>query len=135
MKYLLDTNTCVVYLRGRSPKVKQQIQSVQPHDIALCSIVKAELVYGALRSANPARTIAQQNTFWQPFVSFPFDDHAADVYGRIRADLAAQSFLIGPNDLMIAAIAFANSLTLVTHNTREFRRVPGLHLEDWEAIP
>jgi tRNA(fMet)-specific endonuclease VapC len=65
------------------------------------------------------------------FHSYAFNDSAAERYGRIRTDLAMQGTPIGPNDLMIAAIALANNLTLVTHNTREFARVDGLPLEDW----
>ena len=67
------------------------------------------------------------------FVSLPFDDAAAEVYGRIRAALEAAGTLIGPYDLQIAAIALANDLTLITHNIREFGRVAGLRIEDWEA--
>jgi tRNA(fMet)-specific endonuclease VapC len=62
----------------------------------------------------------------------PFDDAAAEAYGRLRAELARRGTPIGPNDLMIAAIALAHDLTLVTHNTAEFSRVSGLRLEDWE---
>jgi hypothetical protein len=68
-----------------------------------------------------------------PFVCFPFDDPAADQYGTIRAALASAGTPIGPNDLLIAAIALANGLTLVTLNTTEFSRIPGLTIEDWEA--
>lgn len=67
------------------------------------------------------------------FTSLPFDDSAAEIYGRIRAELEAVGMLIGPYDMMIAAIALANDLTLVTHNTREFGRVAGLKVEDWEV--
>lgn len=66
------------------------------------------------------------------FVSLPFDDQSAVIYGQIRAQLAAPGTPIGPNDLLIASIALANNLILVTHNTREFSRVEGLRLEDWE---
>lgn len=66
------------------------------------------------------------------FVSFPFDDEAAEVYGRIRADLEKLGTPIGPNDLLIAAIGLANDATVVTHNTREFSRIADLKLEDWE---
>ena len=69
----------------------------------------------------------------QQFVSVPFDDQSAETYGRIRADLAAKGTPIGPNDLLIAAIARTHSLTLVTHNTAEFSRVAGLTLEDWQT--
>ncbi len=71
--------------------------------------------------------------FLAQFISLPFYDLAAEMYGRIRADLAAKGTPIGPNDLMIAAIALVNSCTVVTHNTREFSRVVGLRLEDWHV--
>ena len=71
-------------------------------------------------------------TLRRQFDSLPFDDRAAEEYGKLRANLAVQGSLIGPNDLMIAATSLANGLVLVTHNTAEFRRVPGLTLEDWQ---
>lgn len=71
--------------------------------------------------------------FFAPLQSLPFDDQCAEHYGQIRADLHKQGALIGPNDLMIAAIARAHDATLVTHNTREFGRVAGLRMEDWEV--
>ena len=74
-----------------------------------------------------------QQEFLNQYVSLPFDDQAALFYGQIRAQLATLGTPIGPLDLQIAAIALANNLTLVTHNTREFRRVEGLQIEDWEA--
>ncbi len=67
------------------------------------------------------------------FPSAPFDDASAEAYGRLRADLAAEGMLIGPNDLMIAAIALTHGLIVVTHNTAEFSRVAGLTLEDWQT--
>lgn len=70
--------------------------------------------------------------FFSEFISLRFDDEAAKLYGEIRADLTAKGTIIGNNDMMIAAIALRNDLTLVTHNTREFSRVTGLKLDDWE---
>lgn len=98
----------------------------------MCSVVKAELFYGARRSSNPDRSIAQQQDFLNRFISLPFDDQSAIIYGQIRAGRAASGTPIGPNDLLIASIALANNLILVTHNTREFSRVEGLRLEDCE---
>ena len=95
--------------------------------------VKAELAYGAARSHDPAGTMAKLAAFLAPFASLPFDDSCADTYGRVRAQLERAGTPIGPNDLMIAAIAVTHNLTLVTHNTREFERIPGLSLTDWEA--
>ncbi len=103
-----------------------------PADIALCSIVKAELLFGALRSEQKESNSQLLQNLFAPLYSFDFDDNAAEHYAQIRADLTAQGKLIGANDLMIAAIARANKATLITHNTGEFSRVQGLLIEDWE---
>ena len=132
MTYLLDTNTCIRYLNGRAPNVLQCLQALPPAEIRVCAIVKAEMYYGAMKSVDPTYTLAQQRVFLDAFESLPFDDAAAEAYGRLRAELARRGTPIGPNDLMIAAIALADDLILVTHNTSEFSRVPGLRLEDWE---
>ena len=133
MIYLLDTNTCIGYLNGTAVSVLRQLQTVPHQEIAVCAVVKAELFYGAMKSVNPTRTLTLQRQFLDRFISFPFDDHAADEYGRLRAQLARQGTPIGPNDLMIASIALARRATLVTHNTREFSRVPSLVVVDWET--
>ena len=133
MNYLLDTNACIVYLNRRVSSVRQRLEALPKHDIAVCSIVKSELFYGAIKSSNPERSLGMQQEFLNQYVSLPFDDKAALVYGQIRAQLATLGTPIGPLDLQIAAIALANNLTLVTHNTREFSRVEGLQIEDWEA--
>jgi tRNA(fMet)-specific endonuclease VapC len=130
--YLLDTNVCIRYLNGRSPAVKKKLEATNASNIYVCAVVKAELFYGAMRSNNPQRTLANQQRFLNLFTSLPFDDDAASVYGDIRAYLAQQGTPIGSNDLQIAAIALNHNLILVTHNTREFSRVPGLSWEDWE---
>ena len=132
MKYLLDTNVCARYLNGKSPAVRERIRATNRDDIAVCSVIKAELFYGAMRSNNPQKTLANQQQFLNLFISLPFDDNVAVVYGEIRAQLTALGTPIGPNDFQIAAIALANNLILVTHNTREFSRVNGLQIEDWE---
>jgi tRNA(fMet)-specific endonuclease VapC len=100
--------------------------------MAVCSVVKAELFYGAMRSNDPTRTLERQQGFLNRFISLPFDDEAALIFGRIRASLAAAGTPIGAYDLQIAAIALSHNLTLITHNTTEFNRVNGLQLEDWE---
>jgi len=132
VKYLLDTNVCARYLNGRSLVIRERLQSTNVEDIAVCSVVKAELFYGAMKSNNPQITLARQQQFLSLFISLPFDDITALTYGRIRAELGANGTPIGPNDFQIAAIALTHNLTLVTHNTREFNRVNGLVIEDWE---
>lgn len=132
MKYLLDTNVCIVYLNQPNSLVRKYLETFSPSDIAVCSVVKAELFYGAMRSKNPERTYRLQEAFLNRFVSLPFDDDAAKIFGDIRARLSNLGTPIGPYDVQIASIALANDLILVTHNTREFSRVEGLQLEDWE---
>jgi tRNA(fMet)-specific endonuclease VapC len=133
MKYLLDTNACVAHLRGKNAGSITSRLLAGSGDISLCSVVKAELFYGAERSADPARNYAKLNAFFNLFPSFSFTDSAAAIYGRIRVHLENCGTPIGPNDLIIASIAIAEGLILVTHNTSEFGRVPGLQIEDWQV--
>jgi len=134
VKYLPDTNAWIRYLRHKNPALVQRFAQTNPVDIRLCSVVLGELIYGihhgptSYQDHNAGLVLKLR----QQFVSLPFDDLAAEKYGKLRADLAAQGLLIGPNDLVIAAIALANQLTIVTHNTAEFRRVSGLAVEDCE---
>ena len=133
MIYLLDTNVCARYLNGKSLAIRQRLRSTNLADIAVCSVVKGELFYGAMKSNNFEKTLHRQQEFLKLFVSLPFDDNASFIYGRIRAELSAKGIIIGANDLQIAAIAMVNNLILVTHNVREFSRVNGLRFEDWEV--
>lgn len=123
MNYLLDTNVCIIYLKAKDLNLKQRLEAIPVREIAVCSIVKAELCFGAMKSTNPERNFASQKTFLAQFVSLPFDDLAATTFGMIRSQLETNGTPIGAYDLQIAAIALANNLTLVTHNTREFGRV------------
>ena len=132
MKYLPDTNACVTYLRQPQSLLAQRISAKPAADVQICSVVVAELYYGAHRSAQVATNIAKVAAFLRQFASIPFDDAAAEEFARLRAFLEAQGQPIGPYDLQIAAIALANGMTLVTHNTQEFGRVPNLLIEDWE---
>lgn len=134
MKYLLDTNAWVAYLRQNHPALLQRLQDQLPDDIVLCSVVLAELWFGAVRSG-PTRQAANFQLLTElraQFASLPFDDDAAQIHGDLRAHLTSLGTPIGPNDLMIASIALSRGLTLVTHNTREFNRIPGLAFEDWQ---
>jgi tRNA(fMet)-specific endonuclease VapC len=132
MIYLLDTNTCIRYLNGRVLQLRTKFLAVSDRDIAVCSIVKAEMFAGAAKSQFPERSRQKQVAFLNRFVSLPFDDAAATEYGTLRAHLERHGTPISANDMLIAAIALANNLILVTHNTAEFSRVPGLKIEDWE---
>ncbi|MEI6368937.1 type II toxin-antitoxin system VapC family toxin [Anabaena sp. AL93] len=132
MIYLLDTNACIIYLKGKNFHLKQKLDNIPLSEVAVCSVVKGELFYGSIRSANPERNLRLQQGFLSQFVSLPFDDQSTLIFGEIRAQLAADGTPIGAYDLQIAAIALANNLILVTHNTKEFSRIPQLQLEDWE---
>src|SRR6266851_3062632 len=122
MTYLLDSNTCITYLNGRSTTLLHRMQAPPAPEIYLCSIVKAELFYGAAHSSDPSKELAKLQPFFAAFTSLLFGDRCAEEYGQIRSHLTAAGTLIGPNDLLIAATARAHGLTLVTHNTREFTR-------------
>lgn len=120
MIYLLDTNACVEYLRQRNSPLIQRIAAHPAGDLRVCSVVKAELYYGAQRSQHSQSNWAKVDTFVQQFLSLPFNDTAAEHYARIRTDLESRGMVIGPYDLQIGAIALGNSVTLVTNNTSEF---------------
>lgn len=100
-------------------------------DLYLCSIVKAELYYGAHLGSRTSENLQLLRTIFTMFPTLSFDDHAADHYGQIRAQLEKLGTIVGPYDMMIAAIARSNDLTVVTHNTKEFSRIPELKLDDW----
>lgn len=136
MKYLLDTNTCIRFINGRSPAIRARMLTVDDAEIAISAIVQAvqaEMYTGSAKSQTPQRSREIQEEFFQRFVTIPFDRQAARIYGDIRGQLEAQGTPIGGNDLLIAATAIAHDLILVTHNTREFGRVVGLKIEDWET--
>lgn len=134
MKYLLDSNVLISLLRPRSaPPILARLEKLAEDDAVVCSVVRVELVAGALRSRDPDRSLAKVRELLEDFDSLSLDDSAADHAGRTRADLESKGTLIGPNDLLIAGIALANRVTLVTHNVAEFGRVSGLAIEDWES--
>ena len=130
--YLLDTNACIRVLNRSSEPLIGRLRSHAPSEIRISSVTRAELLYGARRSVRVAENLRLLDSFFSPLISLPFDDACAEEYGALRASLAATGRPIGPNDLLIAATALAHDLTLVTHNLREFSRVPSLKLEDWE---
>lgn len=131
MRRLIDTNICIAYLNGSDKIVRDRVLACQPDEIVLCSIVRAELLYGARNSANVESNLEKVHAFLQIFDSYPFDDDAAERYGILRVQLQRSGDLIGANDLLIASIALSHDLILVTRNQREFGRVAGLRLEVW----
>jgi tRNA(fMet)-specific endonuclease VapC len=128
MKYLLDTDTCILILRQRHPVLGRYLQE-SPDDVAISAMTEAELRFGALHSAQPAANLARVEAFQAPLALLYFDGASARCHAELR--LALLSKPIGERDLVIAAVGVANGLVMVTHNTREFGRVPGLAVEDW----
>ena len=132
MIYLLDSNVWVAILRKQFPQVATRYGATNQADIRICSVVVAELRYGCAKSAKPVANRAILDTLLAPVTSLPYDDTASDHFVTLRRHLESLGQIIGPYDMQIAAIALANDCTLVTHNTSEFSRVPGLKLEDWQ---
>jgi len=130
--FLPDTNVWIRFLNPGENQVKDHFLSTDPSTVWLCSVVKAELFFGAMKSTRMTENLALLDELFADFTSVPFDDEAARKYGEIRSNLARKGTPIGPNDLMIAAIALAHESVLITHNIREFKRVTGLEVEDWE---
>ena len=131
MRYLLDTNAVIALLRDAGSRPAQRAMSEEPRDVALSAIVAHELFYGAFKSGRAAANVAAVDAL--QFEVIDFDKEDARQAGEIRAQLAARGSTIGLFDVLIAGQALARDMTLVTHNVREFDRVQGLHLEDWEA--
>ena len=130
MKYLLDTNTCIFLMKNITSVVECYMAN-RPSGIAISVVTAAELHYGVFNSSHPEKNGANLANFFIGLQQLDFDGVAAVEYGRICAFLRKQGTPIGPMDMLIAAHAKSAGLTLVTNNTREFSRVPGLQLDDW----
>ena len=131
MRYLIDTCIWIPYLKGRDLGLRERLRSTPRSQLAGCSVVWAELLHGATKYEVPAKRVALIEETLAGLVSLDFDLAAAHEYARLRDQLERQGNIIGGNDLMIAAIALAHGLTVITHNCAEFNRVPGLRVEDW----
>ena len=131
MKYYLDTNIIIYAMKNEYPNIKNHFLRVPSSSIVIPNIVLAEIEYGARKSKNYKKTIDIYNQFTNTFEMAEFSIKAVKEYGNIRKDLEKQGKIIGPNDLIIAAIVKSEDGILVTHNTNEFSRVKGLKIEDW----
>lgn len=131
MTYLLDTNICIALINRTDVALAKRFLAQRPTDVVMCSVVRAELEFGARNSTRVAENLARMSRFWGSLASLPFDDAAATHYGDVRAHFRRVGTAIGVHDLQIASIALAHDLTVVTRNLRELRRVPGLTAEAW----
>jgi tRNA(fMet)-specific endonuclease VapC len=132
MKYLLDTNAVIALLK-QNPAVNARFERHDPTDIGVSAIVAHELFFGAYKSQRRAQNLDDVDELRFETVDFDFED--ARAAGEIRARLAAAGTPIGPLDVLIAGQALVRDLILITNNTREFRRVAGLQMEDWQSQP
>ncbi len=130
--FLLDSNVCIQLINGTSANVSKRFRKQPAKEVAICSIVRAELLYGARHSRRVEKNLLLYKKFLEPLKSLPFDDDCAEEYSLVRSELSRQGNVIGPNDFLIASIALVHDAVLVTNNTREFSRVANLQLEDWQ---
>ncbi len=131
IRYFLDTDTCIELIRKKTDRILERLKRCRIGTVGISTVTLGELQYGVSRSHDPARNRIALAEFCAPLELPSFDDRAAAVYGRIRAQLEKKGLSIGPLDTLIAAHALSLSATLVTHNLREFNRVEGLKVESW----
>ena len=131
MKYMLDTNICIYVIKHKPEHVITRFLQHDPEEICISSITYAELMYGAEKSQFPDKNKMAVSLFLSPITILEYGDSAAERYGRIRANLERMGTPIGQMDMLIASHAISRKLILVTNNTKEFKRVDGLLLENW----
>jgi tRNA(fMet)-specific endonuclease VapC len=131
MRYLLDTNVVIGLLNDTTSTLAKRARRESPGDIAVSAIVLHELFYGAFKSRRAAQNVSLVDSL--QFAVIEFDREDARQAGQVRALLSSKGTPIGPYDVLIAGQAKARDLVLITHNTQEFGRVPGLRTEDWQA--
>lgn len=131
MRYMLDTNVCIDYMRGADPGIIERIKKCQNDDICISSITLSELLYGVNRSSNPQQNRSSLYKLLIKAEVLDYGSEASEYYGLIRNDLTSKGQVIGSNDMLIAAHALSANLVLITNNTSEFSRIQDLKLEDW----
>ena len=129
--YLLDTNICAYLMRGRYPSLSRKTLSIPPSELAISAVTLFELEYGAAKANWGNQRVEDMRLFLSAFQVIPFTEYDAVITGRIRAALVKAGQSIGAYDVQIAGQGVARDITVVTHNTGEFSRVPGIKLEDW----
>lgn len=132
MHYLLDTNICIFAIKHRPPRVIERLRAHEADGLGISSVSVAELFFGVAKSGS-ARNLAALRHFLEPLEIADFDAAAAEIHGEVRLSLERAGTPIGPLDTQIAAHSLSLGAVLVTNNTREFERVPGLMLENWAA--
>ncbi len=131
MKYMLDTNICIYIIKKKPKEVWERFKNLEIGDICISVITLAELEYGVEKSNYPRNNKMALTAFLSPIDILSFSQSAAAIYGNIRAHLEQKGKVIGAYDMMIGAHALSENLTLITNNMKEFRRIPGLSVENW----
>ncbi len=131
MKYMLDTDIASYFMNGTHPAIDLRMNTLSREDVCVSAITKCELLFGVETAQNREKKAAAVERYLRYMQVLDFPSEAATEYSLIRSDLQRRGKPIGPNDTLIAAHARHLGLTLVTNNTREFSRVPGLLLENW----
>lgn len=131
MKYMLDTNICIYIIKRKPVTVINYLKNISVSDIGISTITLSELEYGVEKSQHKQQNKIALLQFLTPLEIVPFEDLAARAYGRIRHALDRDGQPIGALDMLIAAHAISLKSILVTNNEREFRKVPGLKVENW----
>ena len=135
MRYLLDTNICIYIAKRKPPEVLERFQRLRPGDVGMSVITHIEMVYGAWKSQQREADLQRIQTLERLIPVLPMDATVSSYYGRMRAEFEAKGLPIGAYDLLIAAHALSLGLTLVTNNTREYRWIPHLPVENWAQSP
>jgi len=132
VKILLDTDICIYAINRKRPEILSRVRDYRIGEVGISSITYAELRFGVENSARVEENLDRLERFLLPLEVIPFDAEAGRHYGRIRSELKRLGCPIGSNDLLIAAHALALDTTLVTNNVREFSRIAGLRVEQWD---
>jgi len=131
MKYLIDTNICIYIMNNHPPEVFEKFRQVGVGDVGISSITVSELYYGACKSGKIKSNCNRLEEFLYPFEILAYEESAAREYGRIRADLEKKGQVIGPLDMLIAAHAISRQLIIITNNSKEFKKIKALRVENW----
>lgn len=131
MNYLIDTNICIYIMNQRVPSVTARFHALSTDSVGISEITVSELAYGVEKSQRKAENTTRLSEFLMPFTILPYQAPVSKAYAEIRTDLERRGQVIGPLDMLLAAHAIAEDLTLVTNNTKEFQRINGLKLENW----
>jgi tRNA(fMet)-specific endonuclease VapC len=131
MNYYLDTNICLFFLKGTYPEIKQKLKMIDPSNIKIPVIVKAELLYYAKKSEMKKPNLIKVKQFLEPFEIVEFSGESPSFLSSLRADMYNDGKIMSANDLIIASIVFTCGGVLITDKVEEFSKVDGLIAENW----